>query len=100
VARRNWPLKEFWADKVKPFRKVVDEFIQPIIQDALAKHAAIEDKLSEGEKANDDSHTLLTHLFSYTQGFPIIYSKSCPNSRHLTRYANIEGRGGQMLVYC
>jgi hypothetical protein len=87
----DWPLLEFWADPVKPLRKIVDESIQPMIHDALARHSAIENKLLDGEKADDDSHTLLTYLLSHTQGITVIFSESFPNSCHLTRYASIEG---------
>jgi hypothetical protein len=72
----DWPLAEFLADKVKPFRKIVDEFIEPILKDALAEHAVTENKLSEGEKANDDGESLLTHLLSHMQGFRVICSSS------------------------
>jgi hypothetical protein len=64
-----WPLMEFWADKVKPYRKIIDEFIAPIIQEALTKHAVTDNKVSEKEKANDDGDdSLLTLLLGQIQG--------------------------------
>jgi hypothetical protein len=70
----NWPLVEFWKDEVKPFRKIVDEFIEPVLQDALAKHARIEGKPSvERERTGGDEESLLTHLLSHMQGFRIVY---------------------------
>lgn len=66
-----WPLVEFWTDKVKPHRRVVDQFIEPILAEALSKQAAA---AAGGKTFPDKAHfdaeeeTLLTHLISQTQG--------------------------------
>jgi len=64
----TWPLLEFWKNKVKPHRKVVDEFIQPILTEALAKQTAISNDMDkkEGEEDSNDQ-TLLSHLVGHTQ---------------------------------
>jgi hypothetical protein len=62
----TWPVMEFWKDKVKPHRKVVDDFIRPILTEALAKQTTI---LNETDKkAVQEDSTLLTYLVRHTQG--------------------------------
>lgn len=41
-----WPLAEFWKDMVKPHRKIIDQFIEPILAEALAKQAAVRNGMS------------------------------------------------------
>ena len=55
----DWPLFEFWSDKVAPLRKVMDNFMEPLMEDALAKRNL---KLAEG------ADNLLAHLVRDTQG--------------------------------
>ena len=62
----NWPLFEFWSDKVAPLRKIMDTFMEPLLEEALTKR-----KLENGadvKKDNDGSGTLLAHLVKHTQG--------------------------------
>ena len=63
----DWPLLEFWSDKVAPFRKVIDNFTEPLMEEALAKR-----KLELSKKAtdtkDDESDNLLGHLVKHTQG--------------------------------
>jgi hypothetical protein len=68
----TWPVMEFWKDKVKPHRKVVDDFIRPILTEALAKQAGIPNETDKKAVQEDsDDQTLLTHLVRHTQGlFP------------------------------
>ncbi|KAF8905811.1 cytochrome P450 [Gymnopilus junonius] len=61
----EWPLFEFLKDKIIPFRKIIDDFTEPLLREALAKR--------EIESAVDKSHTdaeedtLLAHLIKQTQ---------------------------------
>jgi hypothetical protein len=67
----TWPVMEFWKDKIKPHRKVVNEFIQPILTEALAKQAAISketDKKDAQQNSDEHEQTLLSHLVGHTQG--------------------------------
>lgn len=68
----SWPLDEFWKNEVIPHRKVVDEFIEPVLVEALSKRARemrVESKLSaDREKADIEEETLLSHLLDQTQG--------------------------------
>ncbi|PPQ86768.1 hypothetical protein CVT25_012413 [Psilocybe cyanescens] len=65
---KDWPLAELWKDQVKPFRKVIDDFTEPLMKKALEKR---ESDLREKEKSTDaedvEDVTLLTHLVRHTQ---------------------------------
>ena len=63
----DWPLLEFWADKVAPLRKVMDNFTEPLMEDALAERNL---ELSKGADAKDDDENgnLLAYLVRHTQG--------------------------------
>ena len=63
----DWPLLEFWADKVAPLRKIMDNFTEPLMEDALAKRNF---ELSKGADAKDDDENanLLAYLVRHTQG--------------------------------
>ena len=64
---KDWPLFEFWSDKVAPLRKVMDSFTEPLMEAALAKRDL---ELSKGVNAkdNDEKDNLLAHLVRHTQG--------------------------------
>jgi hypothetical protein len=74
-----WPLAELWENKVKPYREIVDQFIEPVLVEALARRAAITKEPSADRKLVDTKgETLLSHLISHTQGFyhsPLSYLK-------------------------
>ncbi|KAF8966456.1 cytochrome P450 [Flammula alnicola] len=64
----NWPLLEFWSDKIKPLRKVMDKFTEPVLIEALAKkesEKAIQDDADHGD-------TLLSHLLQHTQDTTVL----------------------------
>ena len=63
----DWPLLEFWSDKVAPLRKVMDNFTEPLMEDALAKRNL---EVSKGADAKDDNENgnLLAYLVKHTQG--------------------------------
>ena len=70
----GWPLAEFWTDKVKPHRKIIDQFIEPILAEALTKRVAVMNEAStDRRKLNTNVETLLSHLLNHTQGFPPIH---------------------------
>ncbi|KAK0202806.1 cytochrome P450 [Desarmillaria ectypa] len=68
---RTWPLREFWADAVKPSRKVVDEFVQPMLAEALEKKARGV-RISSSEKAIGENVSLLDSLVENTDNTKII----------------------------
>ncbi|TFK28591.1 cytochrome P450 monooxygenase pc-3 [Coprinopsis marcescibilis] len=65
----NWPLAEFWKDRVKEQMAIINAFIEPILSAALQRqresgevkrmNATIEREVSENE-------SLLDHLINYT----------------------------------
>ncbi|KAF8585530.1 cytochrome P450 monooxygenase pc-3 [Ramaria rubella] len=67
-----WPLAEFWSDRTKNSMKVIHEYINPILDDALAKrNPTVEGKDFPGNTVHDRSETLLDHLAEETSD-PII----------------------------
>ncbi|KAJ7485211.1 cytochrome P450 [Mycena galericulata] len=62
----KWPLSEFWKDKIKPHRKVIDEFIEPLLNRELEKKK----NKQEDEKKNEGS--FLTHLVQATDDKDVI----------------------------
>lgn len=65
----RWPLAEFWTDKAKSYRAVLDKFINPILAEVVARAR----KRGESEKIKGNTEvnegvTLLDHLVAYTDG--------------------------------
>ena len=61
----NWPLAEFWKDEVIPLRNVMDDFIGPVMEAALAKR---EKELSgQIDTKEGEETTVLAHLVKNTQ---------------------------------
>lgn len=71
LAKRNmiggsWPLFELLRDPTTEPMKVVNEFLEPILKDAIAKQQASQG-LSNADKDAEDE-TLLDHLVRQTTG--------------------------------
>ena len=64
----EWPLFEFWSDKVAPLRKVIDGFIEPLLEDALSKRKLELSKNGADVKDDSENGNLLAHLVRHTQG--------------------------------
>jgi hypothetical protein len=63
-----WPLSEIFKSKTDEPMKIVNAYLEPIIQDAVEKQKSnvpTEDKQSE---ELDDDETLLDHLVKFTSG--------------------------------
>ena len=67
VVGEEWPLYEPFKDKVLPNRKILNSIMEPIVEEALRKHAVGQGKPSDGEE-----ETLLRHLVSQTQDKVVI----------------------------
>ena len=81
----NWPLSEFWHDKVKPLRKIMDSFTEPLLRAALEKNAT-----DEKTDDKDDGDTLLAHLVKHTQGknkAVVIHRRSCANFQQMWTFS-------------
>lgn len=77
-----WPLKEFWKDEVRARRDVVNQFIDPILKDAIAKKQAEKQTgLKSAEREVNEGETLLDHLVNYTEGK---FDTDSPRLRDLT----------------
>lgn len=63
---KAWPLAEFWKGKVDGHVKVMDEFIGPLLEEALTKKVK-NPRRKEDEELDDDT-TLLEHLVELTDG--------------------------------
>lgn len=64
-----WPLWEFWGNKVDEHIKVMDEFIAPLLQEALENKVEGLDVKVDDEVGEDT--TLLEHLVRLTDGLLI-----------------------------
>ncbi|KAK0438221.1 cytochrome P450 [Armillaria borealis] len=65
-----WPLFEFKADAVKPLRQVVNEFVEPLLVEALNRKDEGK-KLMEDDKS-DENLSLLTRLVENTNDTKVI----------------------------
>lgn len=63
---RAWPLREFWRDKVEEHVQVMDEFVEPLLEEALAKK--VKGSQEKVDEELDDDTTLLEHLVRLTDG--------------------------------
>ncbi|PPR07845.1 hypothetical protein CVT24_002990 [Panaeolus cyanescens] len=62
---KDWPLVEFWGNKIAPLRKRMDEFIEPVMNEALRRR---EERLKKGsDDKEEEEMTLLAHLVNQTQ---------------------------------
>ena len=61
-----WPLFEFKADAVKPLRQVVNEFVEPLLVEALKRKD--EGKKSVEDDKSDENLSLLARLVENTNG--------------------------------
>ncbi|KAJ3511200.1 hypothetical protein NLJ89_g4237 [Agrocybe chaxingu] len=60
----EWPLAEFWGDAVKPYKKIIDDVVEPFVRRALEKRQMEQ----EGkESADPGGMTFLEHLVTHVQ---------------------------------
>lgn len=59
----NWPLLSFWKDELTGEMETVYEFIDPIVERALATK-----KAGGATKTDEEDRTLLEHLVQLTDG--------------------------------
>lgn len=63
-----WPLLEFWKGKVDEHVEVMDEFIGPLLEEALAKKDMNPEQEVKSEEELAEHTTLLEHLVQLTDG--------------------------------
>ena len=61
---QGWVLTEFFKDKSAPYMEIVNEFLNPILERGLAKHAA----RTKAGPADSEEKTLLDSLLEETTG--------------------------------
>ncbi|KAJ7798601.1 cytochrome P450 monooxygenase pc-3 [Mycena olivaceomarginata] len=61
---RKWPLSEFWADRVKPQRKVADAYVEGIIERAA--------EYIKPDRGQEKQETFLSHLVEATDDKEVI----------------------------
>ncbi|KAF8585531.1 cytochrome P450 [Ramaria rubella] len=77
IAKRNWlanvwPLAEFWKDKTKDSMKLIYEYIDPILKEAVTKKKVKVGGSSPKDAIEDNSLTLLDHLVVHTSDFVML----------------------------
>ncbi|TFK35054.1 cytochrome P450 monooxygenase pc-3 [Crucibulum laeve] len=67
----SWPLREFWKDEIKPDRRVVDKFVEPLLEQAITRKKA--KALEKTEIVEDEEAlNLLDHLVNHTEDRTIL----------------------------
>ncbi|CAA7269186.1 unnamed protein product [Cyclocybe aegerita] len=66
----EWQMAEFLGDKIKPLRKVIDEFTKPLMKAALEKRE--KDLREKADEKNIEEDNLLAHLVKHTQDEKIL----------------------------
>ncbi|KAF5343389.1 hypothetical protein D9758_015616 [Tetrapyrgos nigripes] len=69
ILGKYWRFKEFWQDKAAEHRKSVEEFILPILEDALEKR---KDEVISGEVKEIQDETFLEHLVKFTEDKKVV----------------------------
>ncbi len=65
----TWRLKELFHDVTKQPMAIVDEYLKPILEEAIRKnrHSLAKDEKAQ-QNGSDENETLLDHLVKYTDG--------------------------------
>ena len=63
-----WPLEEIWKDKTQKPMQVVDGYVEPIIQEALARMTPGKFDRKVASEHFEEGETLLDHLVQVTEG--------------------------------
>jgi len=63
-----WPIFEILGDKVQGPMKIVSEFVEPIISEALSKKRARGTRKEKNDSKLEEDETLLDHLVDITDG--------------------------------
>ncbi|KAJ7231567.1 cytochrome P450 [Mycena rebaudengoi] len=76
----HWPLSEFWVDRLEKPMTVVRGFLDPILEEAVAKKRAMPTDMQEnnkkmnelGDRQVEEGESLLDHLINYTDDHTIL----------------------------
>ncbi|KAF7331020.1 hypothetical protein MVEN_02442300 [Mycena venus] len=64
-----WLLREFWKDRIKPHRKIIDDYMEPTLHEELEKKKAKEGK---DDKPDEEAGTFLSQLVQSTDNKEVI----------------------------
>ncbi len=64
----TWPLQEIRRDKSAEHMQVIDEFLKPILTEAIAKNRNVGSPKGNAETQDEEHETLLDHLVKLTDG--------------------------------
>ncbi|KAH9483075.1 Cytochrome P450 monooxygenase 75 [Psilocybe cubensis] len=67
----NWPMGEFWGDKIAPLRRILEDFIEPPLRKALEEKKQRE-LLGDSKVDDSEGETLLKNLVQETQDFDVL----------------------------
>ncbi|KAJ7710097.1 cytochrome P450 [Mycena olivaceomarginata] len=76
----HWPLSEFWVDRLEEPMSIVRGFLDPILEEAVAKKRAMSAGMQENNKKMnelddrqvEEGESLLDHLVNYTDDHTIL----------------------------
>ncbi|KAJ7839867.1 cytochrome P450 [Mycena olivaceomarginata] len=76
----HWPLSEFWVDRLEEPMSIVRGFLDPILEEAVAKKRAMSAGMQENNKKMnelddrqvEEGESLLDHLINYTDDHTIL----------------------------
>ncbi|OBZ68911.1 hypothetical protein A0H81_11023 [Grifola frondosa] len=80
--QQAWPLVEFWKDKVEAKKQFLDDYINPILKEALEKKASM-GEIGASERVSEDD-TLLSHLLKVTDDAQYPSGRPRHHRMHLT----------------
>ncbi len=84
----TWRLQELFKDSTAEHMKVVDEYLQPILEEAVRKNRAAigKGKNEDGEGEDpEEAGTLLDHLVKLTDGEFVCDGEMCSAEVHVRR---------------
>ncbi|KAI0637982.1 cytochrome P450 monooxygenase pc-2 [Trametes polyzona] len=69
-----WPLAEMFKDKSEEHMRVIDDFLEPILEEAIAKNRATTGE--KGKSAEEGGDTLLDHLVQLTDDPQLLHDET------------------------
>ncbi|KAI0663220.1 cytochrome P450 monooxygenase pc-3 [Cubamyces menziesii] len=71
-----WHLQELFHDKSAEHMRVVDAFLQPILEEAIAKNSNTKPRATSGDKGDEENETLLDHLVKITKDPVVLHDET------------------------
>ncbi|KAI0332391.1 cytochrome P450 monooxygenase pc-2 [Cubamyces sp. BRFM 1775] len=71
-----WHLQELVHDKSEDHMRVVDAFLQPILEEVIAKNSNAKPKADSDDKSDEENETLLDHLVKITKDPVVLHDET------------------------